>query len=71
MGKKNLSIRATIILILLVNDKIVMSLSQKDQDLWPVYVIRSNLDGKMCQGQNRPGTLLLGLIPILYKQIKN
>lgn len=35
------------ILILLVNDNIIISLSHKDQVFWLIYVIISNLDTKM------------------------
>ena len=40
--------RATIIPIILVSDKIIISLSHGDQILWPVYVTIGNLDAKTC-----------------------
>ena len=48
-----------------------MSLSHKDQVFWPVYVTISNLDTKTRQSQNRPGTLFLGFILIVYKQTED
>ena len=48
-----------------------MSLSYKDQILWSVYITIDNLGAKMCQRQNLSNTLLLGFIPIVYKQLKN
>lgn len=72
MGQiKELPVWAIIIPILLTNNKIVMSLSYKDQVLWTVYVIIGNLDAKTCQSQNRPGTLLLGSILIVYERAEN
>ena len=60
--------KATIIPILLSSDKTVMSLSHGDQTLWPVYITISNLDSKTRRSQTRPGTLLLGSIPIVHKR---
>ncbi len=37
---------ATIIPILLLSNKIIMSLSNRDQTLWPVYITIGNLDSK-------------------------
>ncbi len=48
-----------------------MSLSHGDQVLWPVYVTIGNLDAKTCQSQNWLGTLLLGLIPIIYERAED
>ena len=45
-----------------------MSLSYRDQILWPVYVTIVNLDVKTRWSQNRPGTLLLGFIPIVHER---
>ena len=62
-----LSAGAIIILILLASDKSVISLSHRDQILWPIYVTIGNLDAKTCQSQNRSIILLLNSIPIVYK----
>ena len=48
-----------------------MSLSHGDQILWPVYVTIGNLDAKTRRSQNRPGTLLLGSIPIVHEQLED
>lgn len=48
MGKiKNFPVRATIIPILIVSEKSIMSLNHGDQGLWPVYLTISNLDAKL------------------------
>ncbi len=59
---------ATIISILLLNDKTVMSLNHGDQMLWPVYITIGNLDVKTRHSQTRPGTLLLNSIPIIHER---
>ncbi len=69
--QKELLARATIITILLASDKTVMGLSHGDQVFWSVYITIGNLDAKTNWSQNRPETLLLGLIPIVYKQAEN
>ncbi len=69
--QKELLARAIIIPILLASDKTIMSLSHGDQVLWPVYVTTGNLDAKMRRSQNRPRTLLLGSIPIVYKRAED
>ena len=60
--------KATIIPILLSSDKTVISLSHGDQTLWPVYITIGNLDSKTWRSQIRPGTLLLGSIPIVHER---
>ncbi len=60
--------RATIIPILLLSDKTVMSFSHGDQMLWPVYITIRNLDAKIRCSQTQSGTLLLGSIPVVYEQ---
>ena len=60
--------QATIIPILILSDKMVMSLSHWDQTLWPVYIIIKILDAKTWQSRKQLGTLLLGSIPIIHKQ---
>ncbi len=59
---------ATIIPILLLSDKTVMSFSHGDQTLWPVYITIGNLDAKTRRSQTRPGTLLLGSIPVVHER---
>ena len=59
--------KATIIPILLSNDKTVMNLSYGDQTLWPIYIIMGNLDSKIRQSRTRPDILLLGSIPIVHE----
>ena len=44
--QKKLSAKAIIIPILFASDKIVMSLSNRDQIFWLVYITISNLDAK-------------------------
>ncbi len=56
---------------MLASAKTVMSLSHGDQVLWPVYVTICNLDAKTRQSQNRPGTLLLGSIPIVHERAED
>ena len=62
---------ATIIPILLPNDKTVMSLCHGDQTFWPVYITIGNLDSKTQRSQICPGTLFLGSIPIVNKRSEN
>ena len=45
-----------------------MSLSHGDQKLWLVYITIENLNAKIRRSQKRPGMLLLGSIPIIYKR---
>ena len=47
-----------------------MSLSQKNQILWPVYIIIENLDAKILQSQKRSRMLFLRFILIIYKRLK-
>lgn len=69
--QKKLLAGATIIPILLTSDKTVMILSLKDQIFYLVYVTIDNLDVKTHQSQNRPGTLLVGYVPIVHKQAED
>ena len=62
---------ATIIPILLSSDKTVMSLSHRDQTLWPVYITIGNSDSKTRRSQTRPGTLLLSSIPIVHEYLED
>lgn len=48
-----------------------MSLSHRDQTLWPVYIIIGNFDAKTRQCQNQSGTLLLGSIPIIHERLED
>ena len=63
--------KATIILILLSNDKIVISLSHGNQILWPVYITISNLDSKIWQSQTYLDTLFLGSISIVHERLED
>ena len=58
--QKELPAGDRLILVLLANNKNVMSLSYGDRVLWPIYVIIGNLDAKIRWSQNRPAPLLLG-----------
>lgn len=69
--KKKLFVGARIFLILVANDKTVMSFRYGDQVFWPIYTTIGNLDAKLHQSQNWLGILLLGSIPIFYKQAKD
>ena len=60
--------KPTIISILLSSDKIVMSLSHRDQTLWPVYITIDNLDSKTWRSQIRLGILLPGSISIVHER---
>ncbi len=48
-----------------------MSLSHRDEILWSVNVTINNLDAKTYWSKNRPSILLLGFIPVVYKQAKD
>lgn len=48
-----------------------MSLSHRDQIVWPVYITIRNLDAKRQASQKRPGTLLLGSIPIIHEWLED
>ena len=69
--QKKVPAGATIIPILLANDKTMMSLSHGDQVFWPVYITIGNLDAKICWSQNWLDTLLLGSIPIVDEQAED
>ena len=64
-------LKATIIPILLSNDKIVISLSYGDQTLWPVYIIIGIFDSKTWRSPTRLDTLFLDFISIVYKCLKD
>ena len=44
-----------------------MSFSNKNQILWPIYIIIENLNVKTWQSQKRPSILLLSYIPIIHE----
>ena len=48
-----------------------MSLSHRDQTLWPVYITIQNLDAKTRRSQKQLGTLLLDSILIVHKHSEN
>ncbi len=48
-----------------------MSLSHRDQILWPVYITIKNLNSKTWQSQKRLGTLLFSSIPIIYERFED
>ena len=60
--------QATIIPILILSDKTVMSLSYADQILWAVYITIGNLNAKTQQSQKRPRNLFLSAISIVYER---
>ncbi len=62
---------ATIISILLSNDKTVISLCYGDQTLWLLYITIGNLDVKTRHSQIRPGTLLLISILVVYEWLED
>lgn len=49
----------------------VMSFNHKDQILWPVYITIQNLDAKIQQSQKRSGSLILGFILNIHKQLED
>ena len=63
--------QATIIPILILSNKKIISLSHGDQTLWPVYIIIRNLNAKTRQSQKRLGTLLLSSILIIHERSKD
>ena len=63
--------QATIIPILILSNKMIMSLSHRDQTLWPVYITIGNLNAKTRRSQKRLKTLLLGSILIIHKWSKD
>ena len=67
--QKKHPLQATIIPILISSDKAVMRFSNGDQTLWPVYITIRNLFAKTRRSQKRPGTLLLGFIPIVHERL--
>lgn len=69
--QKNLSVGNIIIPIFLANDKTVISLSHRDQILWPIYVTIDNLNTKIYQSQNWLAILYLVSIHIIYKQTED
>ena len=62
---------ATIIPILLSNNKTIMSFSHGNQILWPVYITIRYLDAKTQSSLTKPDTLLLGFIFIVYGWLEN
>ena len=54
-----------------ISNKTVISLSHEDQVLWPVYITIDNLDAKTRWSENLPGTLLLGSLSIVHKQVED
>ncbi len=60
-----------IISILLSSDKTIISLSYKDQILWPVYITIRNQDVKTWRSQKRPEILLLGSILVIYERAED
>ena len=48
-----------------------MSLNDRDQTLWPVYITIRNLDAKTQQSQKRLRTLLLGSNSMVYERSKD
>ena len=62
---------ATIIPILLLSDKMVMSLSHGDQTLGQVYITIGNSNSKTWRSQTCPGTLFLGSIPIAHERLED
>lgn len=71
MQQKKYLPQATIISILILNDKMVISLCYKDQTLWQIYIIIANLDAKNRQSQKLPGILLLGFILVYHERSKD
>ena len=55
---------ATLIPLLLSSDKTVLTQHHGDKAGWPVYLTIGNLDAEARRKETRPGTVLLGLIPI-------
>ncbi len=55
---------ATIILLLLATDKIVLTKHVGDMAQWPVYLTISNLNHEIRRSRSRPREIMVGLIPI-------
>lgn len=60
-----------IVPILILSDKIIISLSYENLTLWPIYITIGNLDVNIWQSQKLSRTLLLGFIFIIYEQSKD
>lgn len=52
------------------SDKVEVTRLHGDQKVWAVYMTIGNLDRATRRSQTRPGTVLLGFIPILYGEHK-
>lgn len=63
--------KAIMIPILLISNKIIMSLSYRDQIVWLVYITINNLNLKPRQNQTRLSILFCGSIPIIFKHLKD
>ncbi|KAI9750296.1 MAG: hypothetical protein M4579_006529 [Chaenotheca gracillima] len=59
---------ATVIPLLLATDKTMLTQHHGDQSVWPVYLSIGNLDRATRRKQTRPGTVLLGFIPIVHEK---
>ena len=56
---------ATVVPLLLATDKTVLTQHHGDTASWPVYLTIGNLSRQIRRKQTRPGSILLGFIPIV------
>jgi hypothetical protein len=55
---------ATIILILLATDRMMLTQHHSDESAWPIYLTIGNLDQATCCKQTVPRSVLLGFLPV-------
>ncbi|KAI9840208.1 MAG: hypothetical protein M1837_001836 [Sclerophora amabilis] len=59
---------ATVLPLLLATDKTMLTQHHGDESAWPVYLTIGNLDRTTRRKQTRPGTVLLGFLPIVSEK---
>jgi hypothetical protein len=61
---------ATVVPLLLGSDKTLLTQHQGDTSVWPVYLTIGNLSSQIRRSQTRPGSILLGFIPVVKNSEK-
>lgn len=62
--QEKLAAGATIVPVLVVSNKTMMTQHRGDRSMWPIYLSIGNLDGEVRRSQKLPGSILIGLIPV-------